>query len=276
MSESTISRRALFVAAGAAGIAAGGNFAARAASPSPQTSAPGAPAAVGPDFPRQDVAAVRDIVTVAHVDLEQVKALIEKRPALVNATWDWGFGDWETPLGAAAHVGRRNIAEYLLSRGARLDLFAATMLGQLDVVRGMIVASPGLQKTRGPHGISLLSHAKAGGDAAAAVRAYLESLGDADHNDKPSKASAGAGQAYIGTYSFGPGAEDRLVISANQSDFLQFKREGGTSRFLFSIGEHEFHPNAAPAVRIRFELRDGTAVRVVVTDGDTVVTAARV
>src|SRR5262245_11651107 len=76
-------------------------------------------------FPRQDEEAVREIVGVAHVDLNKVEALVEKRPALANAAYDWGFGDWETPLGAASHVGRREIAEFLLSKGARLDLFAA-------------------------------------------------------------------------------------------------------------------------------------------------------
>ena len=54
------------------------------------------------------------------------------------------------------------------------------MLGQLDVVKSFVAAAPGIQRTRGPHGLTLLSHAKAGGSRAAAVTAYLESLGDAD------------------------------------------------------------------------------------------------
>src|SRR5258708_23280902 len=66
-------------------------------------------------FPSQPPELVREMVTVAHFDLKRVKELVEARPALASAGWDWGFGDWETPLGAASHMGNRPIAEYLLS-----------------------------------------------------------------------------------------------------------------------------------------------------------------
>jgi len=47
----------------------------------------------------------------------------EKEPSLENATWDWGGGGYfERALGAAAHVGRKDIANFLLRNGARLDL----------------------------------------------------------------------------------------------------------------------------------------------------------
>jgi hypothetical protein len=124
-----------------------------------------------------DAALVREIVAVAHGDLGRVRELLEREPRLVNAAWDWGGGDWETPLGAASHMGRRDIAEYLLEHSARLDLFAAAMLGKLDVVRAALAAFPSASGVAGPHGISLLAHAKAGGAEAAAVAAYLEGLG---------------------------------------------------------------------------------------------------
>jgi hypothetical protein len=119
---------------------------------------------------------VRDFVANAHGDLARVKALLAEQPKLVNAAWDWGGGDWETGLGAAAHVGRRDIAEYLLEQGARLDLFAAAMLGKLEIVRATLEAFPSALHVPGPHGIPLIAHAKAGGEAASAVLAYLESL----------------------------------------------------------------------------------------------------
>jgi hypothetical protein len=119
---------------------------------------------------------VRDFVANAHGDLELVKALLAEQPKLVNAGWDWGGGDWETGLGAAAHVGRRDIAECLLEQGARIDLFAATMLGKLAIVHATLEEFPGALHVPGPHGISLIAHAKAGGEAAAPVLAYLESL----------------------------------------------------------------------------------------------------
>ena len=77
---------------------------------------------------------VEEFVGKAHGDAERVKEMLEAEPALVNATWDWGGGDWETALGAAAHVGQREIAEHLLAHGARMDVFAAAMLGKKAVV----------------------------------------------------------------------------------------------------------------------------------------------
>jgi hypothetical protein len=119
---------------------------------------------------------VKQFVSVAHADWEQVKHLLEQEPALVNAAWDWGGGDWETALGAAAHMGRRDIALHLLAHGARLDIFAAAMLGKLDVVKAMVLDNPELQHARGPHGIPLLAHAEAGGEEATAVVDFLKTL----------------------------------------------------------------------------------------------------
>ncbi|HEY7778901.1 MAG TPA: ankyrin repeat domain-containing protein [Ktedonobacterales bacterium] len=126
-----------------------------------------------------DPGLAREFVARAHTDLDRVKELLAEQPRLANACWDWGGGDWETGLGAAAHMGRRDIATYLLDHGARLDLFAATMLGQLEIVRAALTAYPAALHTPGPHGIPLLAHAKAGGEEAAPVLAYLESLAGA-------------------------------------------------------------------------------------------------
>jgi hypothetical protein len=126
------------------------------------------------DKPRLDAALVQEFVRVAHGDLDRTRELIGQESALVNAAWDWGGGDWETGLGAAAHVGRRDIALLLLGHGARMDIFAAAMLGHLDVVRAMIGAAPDARNWRGPHGIPLLTHAEMGG--ATEVVAFLREL----------------------------------------------------------------------------------------------------
>ncbi len=123
-----------------------------------------------------DPVVVQEFVAKAHGDLSRVREILESEPKLVNAAWDWGGGDWETGLGGAAHMGRRDIALYLLDHGARLDLFAAAMLGQLEIVQAALRAFPGAADVRGPHGIPLLAHAKAGGEQAAAVVAFLEGL----------------------------------------------------------------------------------------------------
>lgn len=118
---------------------------------------------------------VQEFVVKSHGDLERVKELLAQEPALINASWDWGGGDWETGLGGAAHMGRVDIANYLLEHGARLDLFAAAMLGKLEIVRAALDAYPDAINTPGPHGIPLIAHAQAGGNNAIPVYEYLKS-----------------------------------------------------------------------------------------------------
>jgi Ankyrin repeats (many copies) len=125
--------------------------------------------------PPLDPKQVNEIVLKAHGDIDAVRSLLEEQSALVNAAWDWGGGDWETPLGAAAHMGRRDIAELLLDHGARLDLFAAAMLGETEIVRAALAAFPEAPDVKGPHGIPLVEHARKGGDAAREVLELLES-----------------------------------------------------------------------------------------------------
>src|SRR2546423_728630 len=105
----------------------------------------------------------QDFVIFGHYDLDMVKRLLEKEPSVLNSTVDWGGGDWESALGGASHMGRRDIAEFLVSRGARPDIFTAAMLGHLDVVKALLASHPGLAEAKGPHGIPLIAHAKAGG-----------------------------------------------------------------------------------------------------------------
>ena len=124
--------------------------------------------------PQLDPATVQAFVASAHGDLDVVRSLLEEEPALVNAAWDWGGGDWETGLGAAAHMGRRQIALYLLEHGARLDLFAAAMLGYFDIVTAILSDFPEMRDALGPHGIPLVEHARVGGADARAVLELLE------------------------------------------------------------------------------------------------------
>ena len=124
--------------------------------------------------PPLDPELVQALVLNAHSDLDAVRGLLDREPALVNAAWDWGAGDWETGLGAAAHMGRRDIATFLLDRGARLDLFAAAVLGELEIVLSILTAFPQLRDAAGPHGIPLLAHAEAGGEQARDVVEFLQ------------------------------------------------------------------------------------------------------
>jgi hypothetical protein len=119
---------------------------------------------------------VQEFVIAAHGSLERTRELLAHESGLINACWDWGGGDFETALGGASHMGRKDIADTLLQNGARLDLFAAAMLGKLDIVKAALEAYPDAIHTPGPHGIPLIAHAKAGGEEAIKVFEYLETL----------------------------------------------------------------------------------------------------
>lgn len=118
----------------------------------------------------------QDFVIFAHSDLEMTRKLLEREPGLINASIDWGGGDFETALGGASHMGRKDIVELLLNQGARIDLFCAAMLGQLDAVRAFLTLEPKLIDAKGPHGFSLHFHAQVGGENAQPVLDYLQSI----------------------------------------------------------------------------------------------------
>lgn len=118
----------------------------------------------------------QDFVIYAHSDIDMVKKMLDKEPGLINATIDWGGGDWESGLNGASHMGDRAIVMLLLERGARPDIFCAAMLGQLDFVKAMLTMQPKLIDAKGPHGFTLHFHAQVGGDASKPVLDYLQSI----------------------------------------------------------------------------------------------------
>jgi hypothetical protein len=216
-------------------------------------------------FPRHDGALAREIVGASHGNISRVKELVSASPALARASWEWGYGDWETALGAASHVGNKEIAAVLLAAGAHPTIFSAAMLGQLEAVKAFVTAAPGIQKTRGPHGITLLDHARAGNSAD--VVKYLESIGDADLRYRNEPLSEDDAAGLLGTFAFGAGATERFVVSRNARGALVMKREGEPDRNLFHHGGRIFNPPGAETVRIRFEPATGRATTVTVVDG---------
>ncbi len=229
---------------------------------------------------------VSAVVGAAHSNLDRVKELVNERPELAKASWDWGFGDIESALGAASHMGRRDIAEFLMSRGARADIFTFAMLGQLDVVKAMVAAAPGIQQKLGPHGITLLEHAQSRlrhSDLSAAERkqgeamvAYLESLGDAHLPDVNLPITAEEQAQFIGDYRWGEGEDELFYVSLNRRKLLQIGRKGTFGRALNRISENVFTPDGASSVRIDFVLDNGRATSVSVVEHNYILNARRV
>ncbi len=247
-SRSLVSRRTLLAAAPAGGLAA-------LLAPSLFASSPEIMGATPflPYVPAQDPELVERTVGFAHANVKGLRELVERQPDLAKAAWDWGFGDWETAIGAASHTGNREIVEILLAHGARPDIFTFTMLGNLEVVRAMVQAQPGVQRLWGPHSITLLRHARAGGEQSKAVYDYLVSLGDADNGPVSKPLTAEQKQRYLGRYSYGPDASDAFEVSESKNGILTLEKINGSPRNLFYQGEHEFMPAGAASVRVRFD-----------------------
>jgi len=259
-----ISRRSLLHATMAAGaLSAVGAGSSRGETLAPQDA-----------FPSQDPARARETVLWAHSDIDKVAQLVEGSPALANAAIDWGFGDWESAIGAASHMGRRDMAELLLKHGARPDVFTHAMLGHLQAVQAIVDAMPGVQGIWGPHGITLLSHAKAGKEEAAEVVEYLEELGGA----APKRVSQPLEipvDGYVGRYAWGPEEGDSVVVAARDG-MLGLQRGDGFPRRLWHRGDHVFAPFGNGALTVRFEVEGEHAVALSVWDPDQVMSARRV
>jgi hypothetical protein len=237
-------------------------------------------------YPGINDALASGVVGASHGNFDKVKELVGKRPELAGASWDWGFGDWETALGAASHVGRRDIAEFLMSHGARPDIFTYAMLGMLKSVQEIIETVPGIQTHGGPHGITLLQHAKnrledkniSVGDAANVnkVISYLEGLGNADIKPKSLEVAEEEKKKYLGEYRFGAGEGEIFVVDIHRLGFVQIARKGSSPRGLKKVDENTFSPAGAPSVKIIFKVNGDKAISVSVHEPEPTVMAARI
>jgi hypothetical protein len=229
---------------------------------------------------------VSSVVGSSHGNFDKVKELVNKRPELAIASWDWGFGDCETALGAASHVGRRDIAEFLMSHGARPDIFTFTMMGMLKSVQEIIETVPGIQIHPGPHGITLLQHAKnrlenktiSESDKANVnkVISYLEGLGNADVKPVSLEVTEEEKKKYLGEYRFGDSEGELFVVDVHRLGFLQVGRKGSAGRKLNKIDDNIFSPAGAASVKIIFKLKDDKAVSFSIHEPEPLVTATRI
>ena len=225
-------------------------------------------------FPSHEPELVQEMVVVSHGNIARVKELVSRQPALAKVSFDWGFGDWETPIDAASHVGNRDIAEFLIANGARPTIFTAAMLGQLDVVKAAIAASPGLPRVLGPHSITLLRHAMAGGPTAQAVVDYLKTVDGSDERPVEKPLTADDVKRLIGVYTYGVTPGMRIEIAGNDRNQLSFGRPGRYPRGMTHLGDLAFVPAGGEHVRIHFA-EAGGGVTLTVHDPGVVLTAKK-
>jgi ankyrin repeat protein len=104
---------------------------------------------------------INQYIIDCHSNLDLVKQKTKQQPTLVN-----GYNPVvdESALGAAGHMGRRDIAEFLLAHGAELELATAAMLGMKKEVEAWLAEDPSLAGSGGAHGIPVAFHAAMSGD----------------------------------------------------------------------------------------------------------------
>lgn len=237
-------------------------------------------------YPSLPYEQLNQVVGASHGNFDRVKELVSKRPELARASWDWRFGDFESALGAASHVGRRDIAMYLMNNGARPNIFTYAMMGAYDAVRSMIEFSPGIQRNLGPHGISLLRHAKAGlrmedtmsKENIANLKkliTYLESLGDAN-GDQYEDLGEDEKNTYLGDYRYGEGEDEGFSIKLNSFDVISLGPLGSSGGALYKIGDHNFFHNGTPSTTVSFQFENEKVKSLTITDPDRVLVARKV
>lgn len=208
---------------------------------------------------------VSEVVGKSHFDLDRVRQLVDKRPELSRATWDWGFGDWESAIGAASHVGRRDIIQYLLSKGAKANIFTFATLGAYEAVKSMVEFYPGIQENYGPHGISLLEHAQAGLRMQAKMTSneisdskklinYLEGLGNASGTKFPELTVEK--EKFLGDYKYGDGTHEGFSVKLNMRKMLTLGAIGKFGGALYKVKDYEFRYNKLPSVSISFQFEN--------------------
>ena len=201
--------------------------------------------------------------------------MLRENPSLAKAFWAWGFGDWETAIGAASHTGRRDIIELLLAHGTSPTLFSFAAMDQVDAVRSICQANSNIQKAIGPHGITLYKHAVAG--KADRVREYLQELGQADVPQPDNGLSADERSVYFGSYDLGNGAQDVLEVGTGGIvPRLGIRRTGGSYRFMACFGNHTFTLYGSPQVEITFEVIENQAASVRVKNSGIDIVAKRI
>ena len=124
---------------------------------------------------------VKEFVVAGHGgkdgDLDKVKSMLQDYPNMIFTKYDWGNGDYEAAIEGAGHMGNKEIAEYLIVSGSRVTLFVLTMLGKTELVKPVLEQYPSLIFAKGPHGFTMLHHAKVAGKNGEELYAWLQEKG---------------------------------------------------------------------------------------------------
>lgn len=179
---------------------------------------------------------IRDFIIAAHGNLPRVREMVVEHPSLVHARHQWAENDSETAIQAAAQTGSIPVVEYLLARGAPLEICTAAMLGRQQDVERMLDADPSLINARGAHGIPLMPHAALSGNlelarmlfSRGATASMSHALGNAVMH----------GDARMARWIIEHGKPDLQWKNYEGKSLLTIARETGKQEMLALLREH--------------------------------------
>jgi hypothetical protein len=159
------------------------------------------------------------------------------------------------------------------------------MLGKLQAVKLMIEATPGIQSIDGPHGISLLQHARNGISKKESLSApqiaeseqliaYLESLKNADGRQYLEMTDDK--KKYLGDYKYGDGEKEGLTIRLNMREMISLGKLGQFGGALYKIGDNKYIYNGAPSVQISFQFENDKVISLTIEEPDLTLKAIKV
>jgi len=215
---------------------------------------------------RDSASQKREFVGACHFPIDKVRKMLKGNPDLSRASWDWGFGDYESAIGACSHTGQIAIIDLLLAHGARPTIFTLATLDKVDAIKMYIETVPDARATEGPHSISMYRHAQAG--KASRVMEYLESvnlnIGRELFDTDFSKVSK-----FVGVFAWRPSQTQRFEIKwAEKSGCLAVSTSGIIERNLIPLAEglepNEIfagRPAGSRGARVAFRSPDELVVR---------------
>jgi ankyrin repeat protein len=179
---------------------------------------------------------IRNFIIAAHGNLPRVREMLARHPGLVNVRHYWSNDDSESAIQAAAQVGSAPVVEFLLEKGAPLEICTAAMLGRKETVERMLDEDPSLIDARGAHGIPLMAHAAMGNNLELAQMLFARG------------ATAGMSHALGNAVMHGDARMARWILETGQADpqwkdyegksLIAIARETGKRGMVELLREH--------------------------------------
>lgn len=179
-------------------------------------------------------ALIDELVGNSHGNFSRVKEILAEHPDLLDESAVWG----ERPIEAASHTAQVEIAEFLLTAGAPMDIFTAAMLGNVARVTQLLAQEPELCRANGVHNIPLLFFPVIGGHTELAEMLLTRGapVNAGEGGNTPLHGAIVFGQPDLAEWLLKQGANPRALNYEDKSP-LQLATERGDERLIALLTE---------------------------------------